>query len=207
MIQRILVLFTVCVCLSSFEEDNDTISTTISNTSENIEIDKLQTYLGQFEFCYKNNDTVRLSEYKLVDWKNEQELSFDSINLVDIKSISFLVGVDSNEILNGAMEGDLDPGKGMFWTWQSGYINLKLEYREEKKSKIFHIGGYSGIQNSVQRLTFIIPDERTLRGISFNVNEFSEFVNSQNYSMVMSPGQKAISIAEHYSDFFKPILE
>ena len=42
-------------------------------------------------------------------------------------SITFLLGVDSLLNVSGALGGDLDPTKGMYWAWNSGYINLKLE--------------------------------------------------------------------------------
>ena len=46
------------------------------------------------------------------------------------------------------MDGDLDPVHGMYWTWQSGYIQFKLEglLRDsagERKLEL-HLGGFEG---------------------------------------------------------------
>ena len=41
--------------------------------------------------------------------------------------IQFDLGTDSLTNVSGAFGGDLDPVKGMYWTWNSGYINFKLE--------------------------------------------------------------------------------
>lgn len=38
-----------------------------------------------------------------------------------------LFGVDSILHQKGVFEGSLDPVHGMYWAWQSGYINLKIQ--------------------------------------------------------------------------------
>ncbi len=57
-------------------------------------------------------------------------------------------GVDSLLQRGGVMDGDLDPVHGMYWTWQSGYIQFKLEglLRDsagERKLEL-HLGGFEG---------------------------------------------------------------
>lgn len=42
-------------------------------------------------------------------------------------AIGFTLGVDAARNHAGAQTGALDPVRGMFWTWNSGYIFLKLE--------------------------------------------------------------------------------
>ncbi|MFN4989972.1 MAG: MbnP family protein, partial [Ignavibacteria bacterium] len=43
----------------------------------------------------------------------------------DIDSLCF--GLDSIDNVNTSFEGALDPIHGMFWTWNSGYVNCKIE--------------------------------------------------------------------------------
>lgn len=58
-------------------------------------------------------------------------------------SLQFTLGVDSIANVSGAMTGDLDPDKGMYWAWHSGYINLKVEGRTGHCGNIeWHLGGY-----------------------------------------------------------------
>lgn len=58
-------------------------------------------------------------------------------------------GVDSITQETSKFNGDLDPLHGMYWTWQSGYIQLKLECTElsgeshEKNGIQLHIGGFT----------------------------------------------------------------
>lgn len=42
-------------------------------------------------------------------------------------AIGFTLGVDAARNHAGAQTGALDPVRGMFWTWNSGYVFLKLE--------------------------------------------------------------------------------
>lgn len=62
------------------------------------------------------------------------------------------IGIDSTTNSLGAMAGDLDPVSGMYWTWQSGYINVKLEGTRKVGEAIekfeFHLGGYAAPYNS-----------------------------------------------------------
>jgi hypothetical protein len=46
---------------------------------------------------------------------------------MDITGIRFLLGVDSARNVSGIQTGALDPARGMFWTWNSGYVMAKIE--------------------------------------------------------------------------------
>jgi hypothetical protein len=58
-------------------------------------------------------------------------------------SIEFSVGVDAARNRAGAQTGVLDPARGMFWTWHTGYIFFALEGRQEPSGRdlAFHVGG------------------------------------------------------------------
>ena len=207
MLQRILIVIIFGLCFKTYGQDKNKLLLKIDNTPKAVQVDKLQAYLGKFEFSYQNKASVVRSLYKLADWINEPKLYFQDIQFDKLTSIAFDIGVDSNQTLKGAMEGDLDPAKGMFWTWQSGYINLKVEYQKEGVEKSFHIGGYKGKQNAVYRINMNIPEGKLLTGISFDLKAFMLFTASKNISSVMSPGEKAVMIANNYSSFIKPIVE
>lgn len=46
--------------------------------------------------------------------------------------ITFSLGVDSLKQAKPLYSGDLNPLKYMYWTWQSGYIQLKAEGKIHK---------------------------------------------------------------------------
>ncbi len=76
--------------------------------------------------------------------------------------LRFVLGVDSLLNVSGAQDGVLDPAKGMFWTWNSGYIMAKLEGTSPASNAInhkfeYHIGGFMGPYNVVKSITINLP--------------------------------------------------
>ncbi len=60
--------------------------------------------------------------------------------------IEFLVGVDAARNSAGAQTGTLDPARGMFWTWNTGYIYFQFEGHSPQSSAdghtlTWHVGG------------------------------------------------------------------
>jgi hypothetical protein len=63
------------------------------------------------------------------------------------KTLTFSLGVDSLKQAHPDYSGDLNPLKSMYWTWQSGYIQLKAEGKVLQpngtwQSFQLHLGGF-----------------------------------------------------------------
>jgi hypothetical protein len=72
------------------------------------------------------------------------------------------LGVDSIRNVSGIQTGALDPLKGMFWTWNSGYVMAKLEGSSESSNSAgnrftYHIGGFRPGMNVLKTIDLIIP--------------------------------------------------
>lgn len=82
-----------------------------------------------------------------------QSVKYD-VECQHARSIS--LGIDSTMNVSGAMGGALDPSLGMYWTWQSGYINAKLEGTVwndgQPETFQYHLGGYSHPFNAYRPL-------------------------------------------------------
>ena len=108
----------------------------------------------------------------------------------------------------GALAGDLDPSKGMYWSWQSGYINFKIEGNspscKTRKSKFqFHIGGYKNPYKTTKRVYFKIKDTASKAiSIHLNIANFFDQIDLKNENQIMIPGKKAKTIAETLSKLF-----
>ncbi|MFN6086764.1 MAG: MbnP family protein, partial [Fluviicola sp.] len=114
-------------------------------------------YISNVEL--KNGNKVVFKEknsFHLIDFSDTSTTSFLLTNKkVNFTSISFQVGVDSSTTLSGALGGDLDPTKGMYWTWQTGYIHFKLEGINNFKTKkdfVYHIGGFQHPNNTLRKI-------------------------------------------------------
>lgn len=134
------------------------------------------------------------------------------------KSVSFLIGVDSTNNVSGPQAADLDPviASDMFWTWNSGYIFVKLEGTSPKsadpgKNLTFHIGGGGGA-NKAQRnvsLSFgtstadVSAAVTPLVHLAVDAGELFKTPNSINFAtdyFQMAPGANAKKYADNYAD-------
>jgi hypothetical protein len=119
--------------------------------------------------------------------------------------VAFLLGVDSATSVAGVMPGDLDPVHGMYWTWQSGYIFMKLEGRctrsAERDGRFYwHVGGFEG-KHAAQRWVKLPVEEHGTRAeaqwvVAMDLRVMAEAVDWTTCRRVMSPGEKAAALAD-----------
>ena len=169
----------------------------------------------------KNNNTslavTGQTKYRLVDASLNNTLSF-TVTTTDslFNSFSFQVGVDSIDNVSGAQSGDLDPGKGMFWTLNSGYVMAKLEGTSSFSGMpgdefTYHVGGFSGTNNSIRTIMLstqqVKLNSNRATGIIINadINKWFSGVHSLKISdnaFVHSPGELAKEYADNYATMF-----
>lgn len=170
---------------------------------------------------FLRNDSVIYSEpysYHLI------RQSFDSsrtILLNDIPNgfydkVSFMIGVDAEHNVSGAQTGDLDPGTGMFWDWNTGYIMMRLEGSsyQSKDNNIFmyHFGGYTGPYNVVRTVNLplsldIQPDAKKTTTLFLRADVLECFKTPYTISINKTPQFKtecedAAKMADNYADMF-----
>ena len=108
---------------------------------EAYQIKRLKYYISWPGFTNDLKDTAFLID-AFID--NDFELNVKSGTF---NEFNFTLGIDSIMQSTGAQTGALDVMNGMFWTWNSGYINFKLEgYADSSAADLnrieHHIGGY-----------------------------------------------------------------
>ncbi|MCX7728231.1 MAG: hypothetical protein N2203_02060 [Bacteroidia bacterium] len=176
-------------------------------------------YISNITLTKTDNSTYTVPEsYFLVNHSINSMVSFTLNNIPSgqYKSIKMLIGVDSARNVSGAQTGALDPSNGMFWSWTTGYIMLKLEGTSPQsgsttKSFAYHIGGFSGPNNA---LKWITPSFNSATAnvsstatpeIHFKVDVSEIFktphtINLATTFNVMMPGSTAKKIADNYAD-------
>lgn len=113
-----------------------------------IAFNKIKFYVGNFNFTQKASSVGNYQNtYYLIDQSDSStlEMKFELLSPAD--SICFLIGTDSVSNVSGLYDGALDPLNGMYWAWNSGYINTKIEgissiVKSPDKKFEYHIGGY-----------------------------------------------------------------
>jgi hypothetical protein len=104
-------------------------STYTTANGDEITASMFKYYVSNIEFVKTDNSVVTIEDtYYLVDASDEStwEIDFDSLEQVNLKQFVYH-WIDSTRNCSGAQTGALDPANGMFWSWNSGYIFVKLE--------------------------------------------------------------------------------
>ena len=156
--------------------------------------------------------------YHLVQQEDPSSCQFNIANVPagTYSSISFMIGVDSTHNVSGAQTGALDPGNGMFWSWNTGYIMAKMEGTSPQStatdnSFIFHIGGFSGANSGVRNIALTFPtplviskDKASIAYLHadalawFNPN----LIDLATLHFLMSVNADSKKIADNYANMF-----
>ncbi len=178
--------------------------------SATLEIETFKFYVSNIEVQYADNTLGKSkNNYHLIDIENLNSLSIPIAAKQNnvISKVTFNIGVDSIASVSGALAGDLDPAKGMYWAWQSGYINMKIEGKStscktRKNQFHFHLGGYMkpnyGLRTVI--LEALKPVE-TLEIVVDLEKLFSE-IELKKTNSIMIPGQKAMTMSDLAAKMF-----
>jgi len=186
---------------------------------ETYSVSKFKYYISGIRLKNKDGGEFVSPEYFLM---NEDEPDSRKIILKDVPegeyvSMNFILGVDSLHNCSGAQSGALDPVKGMFWAWNTGYIFMKLEGKSPASKSSghifeFHIGGYKQPANCIRNIT--IPFGKGNLSVSFGGNTGLR-IKADIGKMLQSPNKidfanlssvtdfhNATTIADNYAGMF-----
>jgi len=136
--------------------------------------------------------------------------------------IHFLLGVDSIDQTSGAQTGALDPARGMFWTWNTGYLSFKIEgtspdSKEPAHGFSYHIGGYRSPNSTVWRMKIATRSDQQFRVersgttnlvIPIELDYFFDGltpIHIRNTAACTSPGDTARLISGNFTGAFTGI--
>ncbi len=179
--------------------------------TDSINFETIRFYVSDVQFCYDENVVFSLEKkHHLVDLELPESMKIDFEMEQDLKfnKIKFNLGVDSLTNVGGAMRGDLDPSNGMYWTWQSGYINFKLEgvtasCPARHHFFQFHLGGFQSPFNSLQIIELPITnlDSKDIK-INIAIDGFFKKIKIKETYEVMSPSQQTVELAQFMASIF-----
>ncbi|MFY0672599.1 MAG: hypothetical protein JXQ87_04315 [Bacteroidia bacterium] len=169
-------------------------------------LEKVKFYVADFK-VYKNQEIVLDFDNSsfLFDFSNTSQENIQFPSSLKFDSVSFTLGIDSATNCSGAYGGDLDPTKGMYWSWQSGYINFKLEAKsvENHSDLIYHLGGYKKGELCTQQVGFKMKGCSD-HEIELNVDEVLDHFLNQGIEKLMSPGTEAKKLSKLVANSFVP---
>ncbi len=141
-----------------------------------------------------------LVEHHLLDAADAESLTLP-ISASDIKNnISFTLGIDSITNHEGVHGGCLDPMLGMYWSWQSGYIHVKLEgsrtIKEQVEEFTYHLGGFRYPHHCTAELTIPVTQNDNLKTVEIHLDEYLTQAFSADEFMIMSPSEEAVQLIQ-----------
>ena len=168
--------------------------------NDSFSISTLKFYVSNIK-CYQENKMTSWIQNPILVGLNEIKSSlYTFVDSSKCDSLSFDLGIDSVTNVSGNMNGALDPINGMYWTWQSGFINFKFEGKSKvcktrKNMFQYHIGGYAFPFSAIQTLGFKF-DQKSNVNIVLDVKKIIDSCNIISINEIMSPRKEAVEMSK-----------
>jgi len=174
----------------------------MSKIKEKSNISTLKFYISDIEVHYADKTEYSLVKYayliNVLD-SMHNHFSLDKNSNRDLDFVSFNLGIDSTTNVSGAMEGDLDPMNNMYWTWQSGYINIKFEGSiDDGVQREYHLGGYAYPNNALQKVSFKLNKSGDTV-IHIHLDDFIHSIPDSIPFKFMTPASKAVYLSHLFA--------
>lgn len=145
-------------------------------------------FIHQFKFYLGDNS----GNYHLVDLEDTatMRLPFSGEKLV--------VGMDSAANTSGKLDGAFDPLLGMYWAWNTGYIQLKVLGTWNGKPFEYHMGGYRS-----PYLTHAVLNSISEQLITIKLDQFFAVLPVSTQPKIMLPCKEAKTIFDAFVTGFQ----
>lgn len=176
--------------------------------SQWFEFSTLRFYISDLTIYSKGKTWFDPQKHRLMDIEDSSSFYIKAVPH-SIDSISFYLGIDSVTNVSGILEGDLDPIKGMYWAWNSGYINFKLEGRSSlissnpTKNFEFHLGGYLKPFSTIRKVDCVAIKEDGRYIVPFDLSIFLNSLDLNEMNSIMIPGMEASEISNLLPKMFE----
>lgn len=170
-------------------------------------VSDLKLYMSQIGMAGHKATWDDSTKTHLIDFSETETFTLSTIK-GDFTELHFLIGTDSLTNTSNEFLGDLDPILGMYWAWNSGYINFKLEGKAEKSTEKknaveFHLGGYLPPYQTVQECSIKIKPNQSEYIIGVQLDQFLAQINLSAEARVMTPGMRASILAKSLPTLFQ----
>ena len=185
---------------------------------EDFKINIFKYYVSNIKLSKADGTTYLIPEsYFLIDEskRDSKMITLNNVPTGDYTRIEYTIGVDYARNFAGAQTGALDPINGMFWTWNSGYIFVKLEGTSPQSTAsnnaiTFHIGGVIDPNNTIRTFSAEINAANPLRirtdakpNMHFIVNAAALFTGVSDVSFATlnftMGGANSVVVANNYA--------
>ncbi len=183
-------------------------------SKDTLEINLLKYYISNVVLHKNDGSTYKVPEsYYLID-PNNNKVRISGIPTGDYSKVDFLIGVDSLSNFSGLQGGALNPSNGMFWSWSTGYIFIRVEGTSPQSSTgmfMYHLGGYEApfIASHSKSMSFgndiLSVNPSTSPTIHFNVNAAKFWhgpVKLNDLNIIHNISEASTQMSKNFADGF-----
>lgn len=154
----------------------------VTDAHDTIKVTQLTYYISNVTLTTAGGSKVNLGNHTLVEFTPNQnsDIVLQNVPAGTYTSVSYILGVDSAANSTGSHTGDLDPSNGMYWSWSTGYVFVRIKGRfsAQNSSFSFDIGGDNNRMNVSHNLASY---QVSGTGITANVKfDVSKIFNAPN---------------------------
>jgi len=183
--------------------------TYVSQKGDSLRINKFKCYISDLKLHFTDGRSETIGKkYTLLD---ADSLAAPAYKMADFKNSSpgyleLSIGIDSIPNTQGALSNELDVQNGMYWAWQSGYINWKIEgpsssCTTHKQHYTFHVGGYKAKQNALRTIRLPFP-QNAKNILHIDLAAFFNEISLKTTHTVQIPGDAAMLLANLFTKSF-----
>ncbi|GBL35819.1 hypothetical protein EMGBS15_14140 [Filimonas sp.] len=190
--------------------------TYVSEYGESMTIEEFKFYISNLQLIGTSTSYLAKNSAFLINAEDTATLTLRIENIPSgiYNQLGFEIGLDSVTNVSGALGGDLDPTKGMYWAWNTGYINAKLTGYSKSCPTLhnkfeFHIGGYTEPYIALRKAALMVPElnisEKAKAILTLEVDISAWFSGIHLFSMnnIVTPSKESLRIADNYMTMFK----
>jgi hypothetical protein len=211
-------LFTFFLFMAFFHQAHTQLNVSVRWGSEQITLEKyyllgkdslifheLKLYLSDFQFEKETRKQVLVGP-RFIDLEDSNSLHlFPDFPVDEYQSLRFHFGLDSSYHVSESVDGALNPMNGMYWAWNSGYIQFKCTGTSSSFSSTdntfeYHLGGYRQPFETLESIQIPIKGNTLILDIKPFFEQTVDFTLVQR---VMIPGKLAQSFCREVSKSFR----
>jgi hypothetical protein len=166
---------------------------------------ELKFYLSDFQFEKETRKQVLVGP-RFIDLEDPSSLRlFPDFPVGEYQSLRFHFGLDSSYHVSESVDGPLNPMNGMYWAWNSGYIQFKCTGTSSSipltdQTFEYHLGGYRQPFETNESIDLAIKGNSLILDIKPFFEQTVDFLLVQR---VMIPGKLAQSYCRELSKSFR----
>ncbi|SMG40562.1 hypothetical protein SAMN05661096_02768 [Marivirga sericea] len=175
----------------------------------------LKYYISNVKFLDETGQVIYTEEesyHLLEETASRKDLAIEltELEVQEVSSIEFSIGIDPEKNLSLDNTGDLDPSNEMAWNWDTGYKFLLMEgeiFESEgtRKGMVYHIGGNENYKTIKKEVNTKIKAGTTttieIKAEVLSLFDAPHYININEVNVAMG-GENASKIAENYANNF-----